>query len=79
MLAGPVESQIVFVVRAAALGALGRGPVLLAMTMLADTIELDRRASGEQREGAFVGAFELMQTTSFVVAPLADRGVGRVE
>lgn len=70
LLAGPDESQLVFIIRAALLGALGSGKVLLAMAMLADTIELDRHTSGEQREGAFVGTFELMQTTSFVVAPL---------
>ncbi len=70
MLGGPDENQVVFVGRAFVLGALGSGSVLLAMAMLADTIELDRIRSGEQREGAFVGAFELMQTTAFIVAPL---------
>ncbi|MDE0129407.1 MAG: MFS transporter [Gammaproteobacteria bacterium] len=70
MLGGPDENQLVFVSRAFVLGALGSGSVLLAMAMLADTIELDRIRSGEQREGAFVGAFELMQTTAFIVAPL---------
>jgi GPH family glycoside/pentoside/hexuronide:cation symporter len=52
------------------LGALGAGSVLVAMAMLADTIELDRLKTGQRREGMFVGAFELMQTTSFVVGPL---------
>ena len=70
MLGGPDESLIVFVARAFVLGALGSGSVLLAMAMLADTIELDRHRSGEKREGSFVGAFELMQTTAFIVAPL---------
>lgn len=70
MLGGPDENQLVFVGRAFVLGALGSGSVLIAMAMLADTIELDRVRSGEQREGAFVGAFELMQTTAFIVAPL---------
>ncbi len=70
MLGGPAENQVVFVVRAFALGALGSGSVLLAMAMLADTIELDRLGSGERREGSFVGAFELMQTTAFIAAPL---------
>jgi len=70
MLGGPDESQVVFLGRAFMLGALGSGSVLLAMAMLADTIELDRIRSGEKREGAFVGTFELMQTTAFIVAPL---------
>jgi GPH family glycoside/pentoside/hexuronide:cation symporter len=64
------EPQVVFVARAFMLGALGAGSVLVAMAMLADTIELDRLKTGQRREGMFVGAFELMQTTSFVVGPL---------
>ncbi len=64
------EPQAVFVARAFVLGALGAGSVLVAMAMLADTIELDRLKTGQRREGLYVGAFELMQTTSFVVGPL---------
>ena len=73
MLGGPDESLIVFVARAFVLGALGSGSVLLAMAMLADTIELDRHRSGEKREGSFVGAFELMQTHCIHCRPLACR------
>ena len=64
------EPQAVFVARAFVLGALGAGSVLVAMAMLADTIELDRLKTGQRREGMYVGAFELMQTTSFVIGPL---------
>ena len=46
------------------------------MAMLADTIEYDRLKTGQRREGLFVGAFELMQTTSFVLAPLLVRLIG---
>jgi GPH family glycoside/pentoside/hexuronide:cation symporter len=70
LLASTDEPQVVFVARAFMLGALGAGSVLVAMAMLADTIELDRLKTGQRREGMFVGAFELMQTTSFVVGPL---------
>ncbi|MFO1426408.1 MAG: MFS transporter [Steroidobacteraceae bacterium] len=70
LLATPDESRILFDLRAALIGGLGSGGVLLAMTMLADTIEYDRLRTGERREGLFVGAFELMQKTSFIVGPL---------
>jgi GPH family glycoside/pentoside/hexuronide:cation symporter len=69
-LATPAEPQWVFVLRAFMIGALGAGGVLVTMAMLADTIEYDRLTTGQRREGLFVGAFELMQTTSFVLAPL---------
>jgi glycoside/pentoside/hexuronide:cation symporter, GPH family len=68
--ATPEEPQALFVLRAFMLGALGSGSVLVAMAMVADAIEFDRLKTGQRREGMFVGAFELMQTTSFVVAPL---------
>jgi GPH family glycoside/pentoside/hexuronide:cation symporter len=69
-LASATEPGFVFLLRAFALGACGSGTVLIAMAMLADTIEYDRLTTGERREGLYVGAYELMQTTSFVVAPL---------
>ena len=68
--ASPEEPQLLFILRAIALGACGSGSVLVLMAMLADTIELDRLKTGQRREGMFVGAFELMQTTSFVIGPL---------
>lgn len=70
LVASPAEPQIWFIVRAFLIGALGAGSVLVAMTMVADTIEYDRLKTGQRREGMYIGAFELMQTTSFVVAPL---------
>jgi GPH family glycoside/pentoside/hexuronide:cation symporter len=68
--ATPAEPQALFLLRAFMIGALGSGSVLVAMAMLADTIEYDRLRTSQRREGLFVGAFELMQTTSFVVGPL---------
>ena len=70
IIATPAEPQAVFLLRAFMIGALGSGSVLIAMAMLADTIEYDRLRTNQRREGLFVGAFELMQTTSFVVGPL---------
>jgi GPH family glycoside/pentoside/hexuronide:cation symporter len=70
ILATPSEPQFVFILRAFLVGALGSGGVLVAMAMLADTIEYDRLLTGRRQEGVFVGAFELMQTTSFVLGPL---------
>ncbi len=70
MLATPQEPTAVLVARAILLGAAGSGSVLVALAMLTDTIEYDRLRTGQRREGLFVGGFELVQTTSFVVGPL---------
>ncbi|MEZ5498468.1 MAG: MFS transporter [Steroidobacteraceae bacterium] len=70
LFAVPSEPQVFLLLRAVLSGALGSGSVLVAMAMLADTIEYDRLCSKEQRGGLFVGLFELMQTTSFVLGPL---------
>lgn len=70
ILATPSEPQFIFIIRAFLVGALGAGGVLVAMAMLADTIEYDRLLTGRRQEGVFVGAFELMQTTSFILGPL---------
>lgn len=70
LLATPQEPDLVFITRACFTGAVGSGSVLVALAMLTDTIELDRLNTGQRREGLFVGGFELMQTTSFVIGPL---------
>ncbi|MCU0759816.1 MAG: glycoside-pentoside-hexuronide (GPH):cation symporter [Steroidobacteraceae bacterium] len=70
MLATPQEPDTLFLARAVFQGSVGSGSVLVALAMLTDTIELDRLTTGQRREGLFVGGFELMQTTSFVVGPL---------
>ena len=70
LLASPEEPMALFVARAIYVGALGGGAVLVSLAMLSDAIEYDRLRTGLRRAGAFVGGFELMQTTSFVVGPL---------
>jgi glycoside/pentoside/hexuronide:cation symporter, GPH family len=70
LLASPAEPMALFVLRAVYVGSLGGGAVLVSLAMLSDAIEYDRRRTGLRRAGAFVGGFELMQTTSFVVGPL---------
>jgi GPH family glycoside/pentoside/hexuronide:cation symporter len=70
MMATPHEPDAVLALRAIWLGAAGSGSVLVALAMLTDTIEYDRLRTGQRREGLFVGGFELVQTTSFVVGPL---------
>jgi GPH family glycoside/pentoside/hexuronide:cation symporter len=70
LLAGPQETQFELAMRGVLLGFAGSGSVLVAMAMLTDTIEYDRLRTGQRREGLFVGGFELVQTTSFVIGPL---------
>ncbi len=70
MFATPDEPTTLFVLRSILVGAAGSGSVLVATAMIADTIEYDRLLTGQRREGVFLGGFELVQTTSFVVGPL---------
>lgn len=70
MFATPDEPIAVFVLRSIMVGAAGAGSVLVATAMIADTIEYDRLLTGQRREGVFLGGFELVQTTSFVIGPL---------
>jgi GPH family glycoside/pentoside/hexuronide:cation symporter len=70
LLADPSETQLTLALRGVLLGFAGSGSVLVAMAMLTDTMEYDRLRTGQRREGLFVGGFELVQTTSFVVGPL---------
>ncbi len=70
LLATPAEPMALFVLRAIYVGSLGGGAVLVSLAMLSDAIEYDRLRTGLRRAGAFVGGFELMQTSSFVVGPL---------
>lgn len=70
LLASPAEPMSLFLARAVFVGSLGGGSVLVSLAMLSDTIEYDRLRTGLRREGTFIGGFELMNTTSFVVGPL---------
>lgn len=70
MFATPDEPVALFVLRSILVGAAGSGSVLVATAMIADTIEYDRLLTGQRREGVFLGGFELVQTTSFVIGPL---------
>ena len=70
MMATPDEPQAIFIARALLVGAIGSGSVLVGLAMLTDTIELDRLVTGQRREGLFVGGFELLNTTSFIIGPL---------
>ena len=70
LFATPDEPVALFVLRSILVGAAGSGSVLVATAMIADTIEYDRLLTGQRREGVFLGGFELVQTTSFVIGPL---------
>lgn len=70
LLASPSEPTAILMLRGFVSGAAGAGSVLVAMAMLTDTIEYDRLTTGQRREGLFVGGFELVNTSSFVIGPL---------
>lgn len=70
LLTTPDEPMALFVLRSVIMGAAGSGSVLVSSAMITDTIEYDRLRTGQRREGVFLGGFELVQTTAFVIGPL---------
>lgn len=70
MLAGPGESPWVFALRAFLLGAFQAGKLLLGLTMLPDVMEYDSLRTGLRREGAYAGAYNVVEKAAFALSPL---------
>jgi GPH family glycoside/pentoside/hexuronide:cation symporter len=67
---GPLSTQDVLVlVRAVIIGTFNSGYILIAYSMLTDTIEYDRRLYGVSREGVFSGIFSALEKLAFAVGP----------
>lgn len=70
LLSGPGEAQAIFMLRAAILGIGTGGIILMAQSMLPDTIEYDHQLSGLRREGVFAAVYSFVEKTSFAFGPL---------
>lgn len=69
MAAGPAESDLIFWCRAALTGIATTGGLLMALSMLPDTIEHDFHLTGLRREGVYSALFEFFQKAAFAIGP----------
>ena len=65
----PGESQVWFFARAIAIGTLGTGTLLCALSMLPDTMEYDRLQSQQSREGVMSGVFTFVEALAGAIGP----------
>ena len=66
----PGESDLIFGLRAFALGALGSCGTVLGFSMLPDTIEYDRITTGLDRAGIYTGVLGFIEKNAFAFGPL---------
>lgn len=65
----PAEAEFFFYSRATVLGILSNGTLLCALSLLPDTMEYDRLASGRNREGVMSGVFTTVEKISGALGP----------
>ncbi len=70
LLAGPGEPVALFIVRAFLLGSFAAGKLLLGLTMLPDVMEYDYLKTGLRREGAYAGAYNVVEKAAYAISPL---------
>jgi GPH family glycoside/pentoside/hexuronide:cation symporter len=68
--AEPGEPLLAYYARAILVGACLGGNILLANSMLTDTIDLDARRSGMRREGVFAAMYSFVEKTAGALGPL---------
>lgn len=65
----PGEHEALFYVRAVVIGSFSTGTLLCALSMLPDTMEYDRLASGQSREGIMSGVFTFVENVAGALGP----------
>ena len=68
--APPGEPIELLVARAMVLSFFAMGKLLLGMSLLPDVQEYDYLKTGLRREGVFAGAYNMVEKTAFILAPL---------
>lgn len=67
----PINLQHVLVLlRAVVIGLVNGGFILLALSMMTDTIDFQRRTQGVANEGVFAGLFSAMEKLAFALGPV---------
>ena len=66
----PGEAEWLFYARAALLGVFSNGTLVCALALLPDTMEYDRLASGQNREGMMSGIFTTVEKIAGALGPL---------
>jgi len=70
LLATPREPTLLLLLRAFLIGCTAGGALLMGQSLLPDTMEYDYRRTGMRREGAFSGAYSMVEKAGFAVGPL---------
>jgi len=70
LLATPGEPTILLLLRSFVIGCTSGGALLMGQSLLPDTMEYDFRRTGMRREGAFSGAYSMVEKAGFAVGPL---------
>lgn len=67
----PVNTQhLLILLRAVIIGAFNGGFILLALSMMTDTVDYQRRMQGVANEGVFAGLFSAMEKLAFALGPV---------
>lgn len=67
----PVNTQhLLILLRAVIIGAFNGGFILLALSMMTDTVDYQRRMHGIANEGVFAGLFSAMEKLAFALGPV---------
>ena len=70
MLATPAEPIFLLLLRSFIIGCCSGGALLMGQALLPDTMEYDYLRSGLRREGAYSGAYSMVEKAGFAVGPL---------
>lgn len=67
----PVNSQhLLILLRAVIIGSVNGGFILLALSMMTDTVDYQRRTQGVANEGVFAGLFSATEKLAFALGPV---------
>ena len=70
MLATPSEPTMILLLRSFIVGCTAGGALLMGQALLPDTMEYDFLRSGLRREGAYSGAYSMVEKAGFALGPL---------
>jgi GPH family glycoside/pentoside/hexuronide:cation symporter len=69
-LAGPGDPTVLLLLRGFIIGCTSGCALLMGQSLLPDTMEYDYRRSGLRREGAYSGAYSMVEKAGFAIGPL---------